>query len=179
MSFGLATLIVAFSFSSFAFAALAIIFEFIFLSLLFIFDFKKEAKRVFFFFIISISGFTGSYSAALAVIQGISNKGQLFMIKAAERYDFTQNHMCQAREEETVLFIENVSDRAIAATFPTPPEHSKFPTRNISSDILKSYFPTNFRTVHCNPLSEPRKETGWCGNSQGYGFCDADRMPHK
>ncbi|MDO8039221.1 hypothetical protein [Janthinobacterium sp. SUN137] len=172
-SFGLATLISAFSLSAFAFAALAIIFEFIFLSLLFIYNFKKEAMRTLFFFAISLAGFIGSFSAALAIIQGTSNKGQLFMIKAAERYDFTQNHMCQAREGETVLFIDNVADRAIAATFPPPPKKNKFPTRKISDDILKSYLPTDFRTIHCNPLAEPRKEAGWCENPRRYGFCDA------
>lgn len=178
-SFGLATLISAFSLSAFAFAALAIIFEFIFLFLLFIFNFKKEAGRISFFFIISLSGFAGSYSAAQAMIQGISNKGQLFMIKAAERYDFTQNHMCQALKGEAVLFIENVSDRAIAATFPPPPMKDKFPTRNISDEILKSYLPTNFRTIHCNPLVEPRKEAGWCDNPRRYGFCDAHGQAYR
>ena len=176
-SFGLATLIFAFSFSAFAYAVLAIIFEVIFLLFLFIFDFKTNKKTTYFLFAISIAGFIGSYSAAQAMIQGISNKGPLFMIKAAERYDFTTNHMCQVQDGETVLFIENVADRAIAATFPPPPQGGKISPRNISDAILKTYLPKNFRTVHCNPLSEPRKEAGWCGNS--YGFCDADRMPHK
>lgn len=178
-SFGLATLIFAFSFSAFAFAALAIVFEIFFMLFLFIFDFKNHKKTTYFLFFISFAGFAGSYSAAQAMIQGISNKGPLFMLKAAERYDFTTNHMCQTQEGETVLFIENVADRAIAATFPPPPEGKKIAPRDLSDDILKTYLPTNFRTVHCNPFSEPRQEPGWCGNSRGFGFCDADRMPHK
>ena len=178
-SFGIATLIVAFSFSAFAFITLALVFEVIVMLFLVVFDFKKNKKTTYFLFFISFAGFAGSYSAALAMIQGISNKGQLFMIKAAERYDFTTNHMCQARDGETVLFIENVADRAIAATFPAPPEGEKISPRHLSDAILKTYRPGNFRTIHCNPLAEPRQETGWCGNSQGFGFCDADRMPRK
>lgn len=178
-SFGLATLIFTFSFSASAFAALAIIFEIVFMLFLFIFDFKNNKKITYFLFFISFFGFAGSYSAALAMIQGISNKGPLFMLKAAERYDFTTNHMCQTEEGETILFIDNVADRAIAATFPHFPEDKKISPHDISDDILKNYLPTNFRTVHCNPLSEPRKDAGWCGNHQRYGFCDAGGTPHK
>lgn len=173
-SFGLATLIFAFSFSAFAYAVLAIIFEVIFLLFLFIFDFKTNKKTTYFLFAISLAGFIGSYSAAQAMIQGISNKGPLFMIKAAERYDFTTNHMCQVQEGETVLFIDNVADRAIAATFPPPPQSEKISPRNISDATLKSYLPTHFRTVRCNQLAEAQKEAGWCGSPQRYGYCDAD-----
>lgn len=170
-AFSLATLIFTFSFSAFVLAALAVAFEFMFIVFLLIFDFKNKRMLTGLLFAISFGGFLGSYSAALAMIQGITNKGQLFMIKAAERYDFTQHHMCQVEKHETVLFIENVSDRAIAATFPAPLKGNKISLQNISGDTLASYRPTHFHTVPCNPISVSRKDVGWCGTAQRYGFC--------
>lgn len=152
VSFGIATIMLAFAFTFVVFALLAFIFEIGMLLLLSLNDFKNPLFVTSVVATVFAVGFIGAYSASIAVFQGIDSKGQLLLIKLAEKYDFTTNHLCEAHDNESVLFIDNVADRAIAATFP---KIRKIPPRKISERSLNEYMPANFHMVRCNPISPP------------------------
>lgn len=171
IAYGLAIIIIATSFASIVFALLTLLFECIALVALGARDLSINKYATLFFTFVSFLGLVGAWIASTAVFEGIHPKGQLLMVKLAEKYDFTTNHMCEAYVGESVLFIDNVSDRAIAATFP--------PIKNINPKTLagknlKKYLPTNFHTVRCNPLSAVAKNPGWCEKSSRFGFCASD-----
>ncbi len=148
VSFSIATIVLAFAFTSLIFAVLAFIFEMAMLLTFGKTGFKRHTFTKLIASVVFFTGFIGAYITTFALPQGVLAKGQLLFIKLSERYDFTKNHMCEAKPEESILFIDNVADRAIAATFP---QHGKTPTR-ISDKELKDYMPKNFHMVRCNPM---------------------------
>ncbi|MCT7326247.1 hypothetical protein [Ralstonia mojiangensis] len=95
------------------------------------------------------------------------NTGALALVYLAEDLDFTSNHMCDAGKNEKVLFMDGVPDKALAAKFATLPMSKVI---WINSTTLKSYMPTGFRMVSCNPIKET-SQPGWCDGSTRFGYC--------
>lgn len=95
--------------------------------------------------------------------------GNLSIIYIAKTLDFTSNHMCNAKEDESVLFLDGVQDRALAAHFPELPAR---PLREISTERINAYMPTNFRIVSCNPVDRS-PDVGWCNDTlpRRKGYC--------
>ncbi|MCA1325143.1 hypothetical protein [Herbaspirillum sp. alder98] len=168
-TYAIATLLCAVVSSSLVFAVLTIIFEVV--MLLFLWSQDKGKKLIPHLILVAgcMAGFFGANLVTTAVFEGMSAKGRLFMLQIAEKYDFTKNHMCQANDSESVLFIENIADRAIAVRFPTVTETIN---RRITSDDLAFYAPQGFHTIRCNPVSQSDDHPRWCSSPDRFGFCD-------
>lgn len=167
VAFGIATTLLTASIASIIFAALALLFEIYFLFLL---DIKFKKNRIINFMLLTASGLGlfGAWFTTYALFEAIDPKGQLLIIKLAEKYDFTSNHMCDARGDEVVLFIENVADRAIAAKFPMV---NTVRPKNITKDGVGMYMPTRFHTVRCNPVDPVINKADWCDKGARFGYC--------
>lgn len=167
VAFGIATTLLTASITSIVFALLALLFEIYFL---FILGSKFERNKIIniLLLIASAVGLLGAWLTTYALFEAIDPKGQLLIIKIAEKYDFTSNHMCDASSDEVVLFIENVADRAIAARFP---DVGTVRPRNITKDGVGKYMPTSFHTVRCNPIDPAINKAGWCDQGNRLGYC--------
>lgn len=167
VAFSTATALFAASLASLVFAIIALLFE-IALLLLLSSDFSKNKLLTALLVVALGSGFLGAGLAMYVMSEPLYPKGRLLIIKLAEQYDFTGNHMCDARSEERVLFIENMPDRAFAVTFPKFPGASP---KKLTEDFVAEYMPKNFRTVRCNPIASPVTDVGWCKKPSRLGYC--------
>jgi hypothetical protein len=169
IAFGIATTLLAVSLTSIVFAILALLFEIYFLVLLSS-NFKKNVVVNLLLTAASVLGLFGAWFTTYALFEAIDPKGQLLIVRLAEKYDFTTNHMCATKAGETVLFIDNVADRAIAARFP---EVKKVAPRKLTKTAVAEYMPTDFHTVRCNPLDAAPSSAGWCDKPARYAYCQS------
>jgi hypothetical protein len=167
IAFGIATTLLAVSLTSIVFAILALLFEVYFLWVLGS-NFKKKVAMNILLVGASMLGLFGAWFTTYALFEAIDPKGQLLIVRLAEKYDFTSNHMCAAGKDEVVLFIDNVADRAIAAKFP---EVKNVAPRKLARMGAAKYMPTGFHTVRCNPLDSAVSSIGWCDKPFRYGYC--------
>lgn len=165
----IATIVIAFAFAGFLFLFLAFIFEIGIFVVLLLSDTAASWKVKSILMMATLTGLVGGLILSIVLSEGLRPRGQLFFVKMAETYDFTKNHMCASDEDTTVLFIENMPDRAIAASFPAL---DVVELRNISSERLNRYMPTGFRTVKCNPIESESRAPSWCSNPTRLGFCE-------
>jgi hypothetical protein len=170
IAFGIATTLLAFSFTSIVFAFLALLFEVYFLFVLSS-NFKKNVVMNSLLVVASVLGLSGAWFTTYAMFEAINPKGQLLIVKLAEKYDFTTNHMCAVGKDEAVLFIDNVADRAIAASFPNVGDVAP---KKLTKPGVAKYMPTGFHTVRCNPLDSATSSSGWCDKRSRYGYCASD-----
>lgn len=168
ISFNVATVLLAFSFTAFGFVVLAVLFELAVFLILFL-DVAKAPRTTVLLLVASLSGFVGAWVSASGMQQALQVRGRLFMLDIARIYDFTSNHMCDTREQESVVFIDHVSDRAIAARFPSMATMTSW---DPSEDDLAHYAPYGFRAVRCNAVEESGKPAGWCDDPARFGFCN-------
>lgn len=171
VAFGIATTLLTASLTSFVFAFLALLFEIYFLFVLGS-NFKKSILINTMLVVASGLGLFSAWFATYAMFEGIGPKGQLLIVKVAEKYDFTSNHMCDAGNDEFVLYIGNVPDRAIAATFP---RIGTLSFKGLAKDGVSKYMPTKFHTVRCNPIDSSVRNAGWCNKQSRFGYCQSDQ----
>lgn len=169
VAFGIATTLLAASFTSIVFAFLALLFELYFLSVLGG-NLKKNKFITGVHIGASALGLFGAWFATYAMFEASNPKGRLLIVELAENYDFTSNHMCDAGNDELVLFIDNVADRAIAAKFP---KVGMVSPKSLAKDGVDKYMPTRFHTVRCNPIDLPVNNAGWCDKPSRLGYCQS------